>query len=59
MDADNGKLLNSFKGHLNESYRFRACFGHGEASVVSGDEEGRVWAWDLVDASISLKYLIV
>ncbi|KAF8521279.1 WD40-repeat-containing domain protein [Hysterangium stoloniferum] len=51
MDADNGKLLNTFKGHVNDSYRSRACFGHAEASVVSGDEEGRVWAWDLVDAT--------
>lgn len=49
MDAQNGKLLNTFKGHVNDAYRSRACFGHAEASVVSGDEQGCVWAWDLVD----------
>ncbi|GJJ06216.1 hypothetical protein Clacol_000406 [Clathrus columnatus] len=51
MDAENGKLLNSFKGHTNNLYRSRACFGHAEASVISGDEDGRIWAWDLVEGS--------
>jgi len=51
LDAQNGKLLNTFKGHVNDAYRSRACFGHTEASVVSGDEQGRIWAWDLVDAA--------
>jgi len=49
MDAATGKMLNDFKGHLSESYRCRACFGHGEATIVCGDENGQVWAWDLVD----------
>ena len=49
FDAATGKLLNAFTGHAHTSYRCRACFGHEEASVVCGDEDGRVWAWDLVD----------
>nr|VWO98991.1 Mitochondrial division protein 1 [Ganoderma boninense] len=49
MDMSTGKMLNDFKGHASASYRIRACFGHGEASVVCGDENGKVWAWDLVD----------
>lgn len=52
MDAATGKLLNDFSGHRNDSYRCRACFGYGEASVVCGDEDGRVWAWDLLDVRI-------
>lgn len=52
MDGSTGKLLNDFKGHLNVSYRCRACFGFNEASVVCGDENGEVWAWDLLDVSI-------
>ncbi|KAI1785911.1 nuclear mRNA splicing protein [Ganoderma leucocontextum] len=51
MDMSTGKMLNDFKGHASASYRIRACFGHGEASVVCGDEDGKVWAWDLVDAA--------
>ena len=53
MDMSTGKMLNDFKGATISSYRCRSCFGHGEASVVCGDEEGRVWAWDLLDVSIS------
>ncbi|EGN99528.1 hypothetical protein SERLA73DRAFT_179586 [Serpula lacrymans var. lacrymans S7.3] len=52
FDMLTGKLLNDFTGHKHASYRCRACFGHGEASVVCGDEDGRIWAWDLVDAGI-------
>jgi len=51
MDMATGKMLNDFTGHSNESYRCRASFGHGEASVVCGDEKGLVWAWDLLDVS--------
>jgi mitogen-activated protein kinase organizer 1 len=49
MDRSNGQLLNTFEGHLNHSYRSRACFGHGEATVICGDEDGKIWAWDLID----------
>jgi mitogen-activated protein kinase organizer 1 len=49
MDAITGKLLNDFSGHAHTSYRCRACFGHGEATIVAGDENGAVWAWDLLD----------
>lgn len=52
MDMSTGKMLNDFKGHASSSYRIRACFGHGEASVICGDENGAVWAWDLVDVSV-------
>jgi mitogen-activated protein kinase organizer 1 len=51
MDAITGKLLNDFTGHVHTSYRCRACFGHGEASVIAGDEDGAIWAWDLLDVS--------
>ena len=54
MDGSTGKLLNDFKGHVNTSYRCRACFGFNEASVICGDENGAVWAWDLLDVSIQV-----
>ena len=54
MDGTTGKLLNGFNGHVNTSYRCRACFGFNEASVVCGDENGAVWAWDLLDVSIQV-----
>lgn len=49
MDAATGKMLNDFKGQKVEGYRCRSCFGHGEASVICGDENGMIWAWDLLD----------
>jgi hypothetical protein len=52
MDATTGKLLNAFESHLNTSYRCRACFGFNEATVVCGDENGMIWAWDLLDVSL-------
>jgi WD40 repeat protein len=52
MDLSTGKQLNEFKGHQHTAYRLRACFGHAEASVLCGDEDGRVWAWDLLDVRI-------
>ena len=51
MDMSTGKMLNDFTGHKVEGYRCRACFGHGEASVIAGDENGMIWAWDLLDVS--------
>ena len=54
MDAATGKMLNNFKGHKVEGYRCRSGFGHGEASVISGDENGSIWAWDLLDVSVSV-----
>jgi len=53
MDAITGKLLNDFSGHAHTSYRCRACFGHGEAGVVAGDENGAIWAWDILDVGCS------
>jgi mitogen-activated protein kinase organizer 1 len=51
MDAITGKLLNDFTGHVHTAYRCRPCFGHSEASVIAGDENGAIWAWDLLDVS--------
>jgi len=52
MDMATGKMLNEFSGHVNESYRCRAAFGHGEATVLCGDEKGLVYAWDLLDGKV-------
>jgi len=52
MDNASGKMLNEFTGHHNDSYRCRACFDQAEASVICGDENGKIWAWDLLDAKV-------
>lgn len=53
MDMSTGRLLNDFTSHVNSAYRCRGCFGHAEATVVCGDENGMIWAWDLMDVSYS------
>lgn len=57
MDMTNGKLLNEFSGHSNESYRCRGTFAHAEASVICGDEKGMIWAWDLLDVRLSFLFV--
>lgn len=59
MDMTSGKMLNDFTGHMNDSYRCRACFGHGEAAVICGDEGGKVWAWDLLDVRLLFYCVLV
>jgi len=51
LDKKSGQVLNTFQGHKNVQYRIRACFDATEATILCGDEEGRLWAWDLVEAT--------
>jgi WD40 repeat protein len=56
MDRANGQMLNTFFGHVSNDYRTHACFGHGEGSVLCGDEQGKIWEWDLLDVC-SVKFI--
>ncbi|CAD6582460.1 MAG: hypothetical protein CYPHOPRED_002040 [Cyphobasidiales sp. Tagirdzhanova-0007] len=58
MDRQDGSELQRYDGHKNASYRIHSCFGAGEASILTGDEEGKLWKWDLTDGKhvlLSLK----
>lgn len=57
MDLEHGQMFQSFVGHKNSSYRSKVCFGVGEATVIMGDEDGKVWSWDVesVRARLSRK----
>lgn len=55
MDKSNGKMLQSFSGHVNQDLRVRSCFAEREEFVVSGSEDGEVWCWDLVTAECKAK----
>lgn len=46
LDLESGRVLKSFGGHKNTSYRSSAAFGPGEATVVMGDEDGKIWGWE-------------
>ncbi|GAA6046211.1 hypothetical protein NBRC10513_002204 [Rhodotorula toruloides] len=47
LDLQHGTVVQSFTGHKNTSYRSQSCLGRKEETVVCGDEEGKVWTWDL------------
>ena len=52
MDRGDGKCLRTFKGHRNTEYRVRSCLGLGDKVVVSGSEDGVVYAWDILSGEI-------
>ncbi|KAL8289975.1 hypothetical protein RQP46_002914 [Phenoliferia psychrophenolica] len=47
IDLESGGRLQVFEGHKNGDYRGKAAFGKGERTVVMGDEDGKVWIWDV------------
>jgi mitogen-activated protein kinase organizer 1 len=49
MDRTDGSELQRYTGHKNTSYRIHNTLGHGEATVLGGDEDGKLWEWDLAD----------
>jgi mitogen-activated protein kinase organizer 1 len=50
FDAANGSVLQTFSGR--KAGRCKAIWGYGEESVIAGDEDGKVWAWDVLDAKL-------
>ena len=45
LDCTDGTLLQSFRGFSNTGYRIPSVWGHGEETVLAGDEDGRVVEW--------------
>ncbi|KAK9162680.1 hypothetical protein Syun_003582 [Stephania yunnanensis] len=52
LDRTTGELLQEYKGHTCKSYKTDCCLTNSDAHVVSGSEDGSVFFWDLVDASV-------
>lgn len=55
MDAQTGDMFQAYTGHKNQSYRSKVTFGVKEATVVFGDEDGKVWTWDVETVSRSAR----
>ena len=52
FDRANGQILQSYKSHTNSEYRIRSCLGLNDAVVVSGSEDGYLYAWDLLEGKM-------
>ena len=55
MDRGDGKCLKTFSGHINKEYRVRSCLGMGDAVVISGSEDGDIYAWDVLSGEVIAK----
>lgn len=52
MDKGNGQLLQLYQGHTNKDLRIRSCMGMADSVVISGSEDGQLFAWDLLAATV-------
>ncbi|KAM0803290.1 WD40-repeat-containing domain protein [Usnea florida] len=52
MDKANGQLLQNYRGHTNKNYRIRSCLGMADSVVISGSEDGKLYAWDLLGGKV-------
>ncbi|RVX17185.1 WD repeat domain-containing protein 83 [Vitis vinifera] len=52
LDRSTGELLQEYKGHTCKSYKMDCCLTNTDAHVTSGSEDGFIFFWDLVDASV-------
>ena len=52
MDKANGHLLQSFNGHINTNYRIRSTLAFADSTVISGSEDGRIYAWDVLSGDV-------
>ena len=52
IEKDSGGLLNQYRGHKNEAYPLSSCLSSCDAYVLSGSEDGKVYAWDLVEGTV-------
>lgn len=55
IDKENGQLLQSYKGHVNMDFRIRSCLGMTDTVVISGSEDGHLFAWDLLEGTVIAK----
>lgn len=47
VDKETGDILQEFYGHLNNKFRVDGCLLNNDQIVLSGSEDGHVFAWSL------------
>ncbi|KAF2191814.1 WD40 repeat-like protein [Zopfia rhizophila CBS 207.26] len=58
MDRENGRLLKAYRdeGFVNTDLRVRSTLGMNDSVVLSGSDDGMVYAWDLLEGSVLHKF---
>ncbi|GAY60249.1 hypothetical protein CUMW_200490 [Citrus unshiu] len=56
LDRSTGELLQEYKGHICKSFKTDCCLTNSDAHVTGGSEDGYIYFWDLVDASVVAKF---
>jgi mitogen-activated protein kinase organizer 1 len=54
FDRTNGSVLQTFEGHAIGQVRNKAVWGYGEGLVLTGDDEGRMWGYNILDVSFAV-----
>lgn len=52
FDRSTGAVLQTFSGHKVEQGRNKSAWGYGEGLVLTGDEDGHLWAYNVLDVRI-------
>nr|CAB3267732.1 WD repeat domain-containing protein 83-like [Phallusia mammillata] len=55
LDVTTGELLGEYKGHKNSKYMVECCLSIKDDHVISGSEDGSIYIWDLIDATVKYK----
>ena len=60
MDRDNGKCLRTYSGpsYKNEEFRTQSMLGNKDRHVIAGDEQGHMWAWDMLTGKVHAKIAV-
>lgn len=57
LDKDSGDILQTYRGHTNTKYVIDSALDPSDAYVVSGSEDGKFIAWELVEGEMETKLL--
>ncbi|TYZ58564.1 hypothetical protein PybrP1_007282 [[Pythium] brassicae (nom. inval.)] len=52
LDKRDGHECHSYRGHRMGAYRIESCFSVDGAFALSGSEDGRVYAWDVLSGRV-------
>ena len=56
LDKESGEVLQEFKGHQNFKFKINGCLINNDQIVLSGSEDGFVYAWNLTEGSLVDKF---